>query len=176
MCCIVHFTRACIPLQNVLAVRKGHLPFVQEMDFWVGRSPQKGAEGKAGWVARLRRGVGVIWEQVATKKTPKRVKPKKLSSTRAQFEHLFPAPSSKLYQEWLRHWRGALNLQGFERFEEFYWSVHCRCRRPPKGLGTNKTVEATQRPSTHVNMRRVRSGYEKCSVSSQTILVSFVLA
>ena len=33
---------------------------------------------------------------------------------------------------------------------------HRRCQRPPKGLNINKTVEARLRPSTHVNMRRVR--------------------
>ena len=32
-------------------------------------------------------------------------------------------------------------------------SQHSRCQRPPKGLGTNKTVETTQRPSTLANMR-----------------------
>ena len=30
---------------------------------------------------------------------------------------------------------------------------HRRCQRPPKGLSTNKTVNARLRPSTHVNMR-----------------------
>ena len=31
-------------------------------------------------------------------------------------------------------------------------------QRPPEGLDTNKTVEATGHPSTHVNMGRVRPG------------------
>ena len=35
-------------------------------------------------------------------------------------------------------------------------AIHRRCQRPPKGLGTNKTVEASWRQSTHVIMRRVR--------------------
>ena len=39
--------------------------------------------------------------------------------------------------------------------------VYRRGQRPPKGLGTNMTVEATQRPSTHVNTRRTRPGQEK---------------
>ena len=34
-------------------------------------------------------------------------------------------------------------------------AVHRRGQRPPKGFGTAKTVEATKRPSTHVNMRRI---------------------
>jgi len=59
----------------------------------------------------------------------------------------FPEPSSKLYQNcWRRYLRSA---------------VHRRHQRPPKGLATNKTVEATQRPSTYVNMRRVCPGYKK---------------
>ena len=49
-------------------------------------------------------------------------------------EHRFPAPSSKLCQIWLRHWRGALYLRA---------AVHRRGQRPPKSLGTDKTVEAT---------------------------------
>ena len=32
-------------------------------------------------------------------------------------------------------------------------AVHWRGQHPPKGLGTNMTAEATQHPSTHVNMR-----------------------
>ena len=46
----------------------------------------------------------------------------------------FPAPSSKLCQISLRHWRGTLYLRA---------AVHRRGQRPPKGLGTNKTAEAT---------------------------------
>ena len=49
-------------------------------------------------------------------------------------EHHFPAPSSRLRQNWLRHWRGTLYLRA---------AVHWRSQRPPKGLGTDKTVEAT---------------------------------
>ena len=64
-------------------------------------------------------------------------------------EHRFPVPSSKLCQNWLRHWRGTLCPRA---------AVHQRCLRPPKGLGTNKTVEATWRPCTHVNTRRVHPG------------------
>ena len=40
-------------------------------------------------------------------------------------------------------------------------AVQRRGQRPPKGSGTNMTVEATQRQSTHVNMRRVHPGYKK---------------
>ena len=55
--------------------------------------------------------------------------------------------------------------------------VHRRCQRLPKGLGTtDKTVKATQLPSTHVNMRRVRPGTQVSSVSIKTILVLFVTA
>ena len=46
----------------------------------------------------------------------------------------FPAPSSRLYHNWLRHWSGTPSLRA---------PVHRRRDRPPKGLGTNKTVEAT---------------------------------
>ena len=49
-------------------------------------------------------------------------------------EHRFPAPSSKLCQILLRHCRGTLYLRA---------AVHRRGQRPPKGLGTDKTVEAT---------------------------------
>ena len=49
-------------------------------------------------------------------------------------EHRVPAPSSKLCQIWLRHWRGTLYLHA---------AVHRRGQHPPKGLGTDKTVEAT---------------------------------
>ena len=42
------------------------------------------------------------------------------------------APSSKLCQIWLRHWRGTLYLRA---------AVHRRSQRPPKGSGTNMTVE-----------------------------------
>ena len=34
-------------------------------------------------------------------------------------------------------------------------AVQRRGQRPAKGSGTNMTVEATQRQSTHVNMRRI---------------------
>ena len=46
-----------------------------------------------------------------------------------------------------------------------------------KGLGTYKTVKATQSWSMHVNMRPVRSGLKKMSSVSfqQTILVLFVM-
>ena len=37
-------------------------------------------------------------------------------------------------------------------------AVHRRGQRPPKGSGTDKTVEATNLPSTHVNMRRIHPG------------------
>ena len=52
----------------------------------------------------------------------------------AHSEHHFPAPSSKLCQIWLRHWRGTLYLRA---------AVHRHGQCPPKGLGTDKTVEAT---------------------------------
>ena len=45
-------------------------------------------------------------------------------------EHLFPAPSSKPCQIWLRHWRGTLYLRT---------AIHRRGQRPPKGLGANQT-------------------------------------
>ena len=45
-----------------------------------------------------------------------------------------------------------------------------------KGLGTDKTVEATELPSMHVNMRCVQPWVEKKSfVLIPTILVLFVL-
>ena len=50
-------------------------------------------------------------------------------------EHRFPAPSSKLCQIWLRT-EGAF-------FSYFRSAVHRRGQRPPNGLGTDKTVEAT---------------------------------
>ena len=69
-------------------------------------------------------------------------------------EHRFPAPSSKLCQIWLRHWRGTFYLRA---------AVQRRGQRPPKGSGTDigKTVEATWRPSTHENVRRIHPGWEE---------------
>ena len=49
-------------------------------------------------------------------------------------EHRFPAPSSKLCQIYLRHCRGTLYLRAV---------VQRRGQRPPKGSGTNMTVEAS---------------------------------
>ena len=49
-------------------------------------------------------------------------------------DHRFPAPSSKLCQIYLRLWRGTLYLRA---------AVHRRGQRPPKGSGSDKTVEAT---------------------------------
>ena len=40
-------------------------------------------------------------------------------------------------------------------------SVYRRWQCSPKSLGIDKTVEATKRPSTHENMKRVRSGRER---------------
>ena len=48
-------------------------------------------------------------------------------------EHRFPAPSSKLYR-FSYATEGALYLRA---------AVQRRGQRPPKGLGTDKTVEAT---------------------------------
>ena len=48
----------------------------------------------------------------------------------AHSEHRFPAPSSRLCQNWLWQWRSTLYLRE---------TVHPRCRRPPKVLGTTKT-------------------------------------
>ena len=44
-------------------------------------------------------------------------------------EHRFQAASSKLCQNWLRHWRGTLYLHAF---------VHLRGQRSSKGLGITK--------------------------------------
>ena len=52
-------------------------------------------------------------------------------------QHHFPAPSSKLCQIWLRHWRGTLYLRA---------AVHRRGQRLPKDFGTNVTVEANLAP------------------------------
>ena len=52
----------------------------------------------------------------------------------AHSEHRFPAPSSKLCQIELRHWRGTVY---------FCAAVQRRGQRPPKGSSTNMTVEAT---------------------------------
>ena len=49
-------------------------------------------------------------------------------------KHCFLAPSSKLCQNWLRHWRGTLYRRA---------AIHQCGQHPPKGLGTSKTVEAT---------------------------------
>ena len=70
----------------------------------------------------------------------------------AHSEHCFPAPSSKLCQIWLHHWRGTLYLHA---------AVHRRGQRPRKDLGTDKTVEATWCPSTRVNMRHIHLGLKK---------------
>ena len=60
-------------------------------------------------------------------------------------------------------------------------AVQRRGQRPPKGSGTNMTVEATYRQSTHVSFLhethppRVKKRVQKSSVSIQTIVVLFVL-
>ena len=51
------------------------------------------------------------------------------------FPTLQASLSSTILQSCLHHWRGTLHL---------YAAVHQCCQRPPKGLGSNKTVEATQ--------------------------------
>ena len=57
-----------------------------------------------------------------------------LITWKPHYEHRLPAPSSKLYQIWLRHWRGTLYLCAAVQ----------RCgQHPPKGSDTNMTVEAT---------------------------------
>ena len=58
-----------------------------------------------------------------------------LAIIQAHSEPRFLASSSKLCQNWFHHWRGStLYLRP---------AVHRRCQRPPKNLGTNKTVKAT---------------------------------
>ena len=63
-----------------------------------------------------------------------------------------PSPVFWLCQSWLRHWRGTLYLcAAVQR--------HGQC--PLKGLGTDKTVEATWRPSTQLNVRRIHPRLKK---------------
>ena len=50
------------------------------------------------------------------------------------------APSSRLCHIWLCHWRGTLYLRA---------AVHWSCQHPLKGLGTNKTVEASKHTHKH---------------------------
>ena len=50
-------------------------------------------------------------------------------------------------------------------------SAHRHGQRPPKGLGTNKTVKATRRSSMHVNMKGICPGSKISSTSSQTGIV-----
>ena len=52
-------------------------------------------------------------------------------------------------------------LKGHSIFISAHLSTDTVSALSPKGLGINKTVEATMRPSTHVNMRRVRPGIKK---------------
>ena len=59
----------------------------------------------------------------------------------------FPAPSSKLCQNWLRHWRGTFYLR----------TAVQRCQRPPKGLDTSKIVKKKKKKkktcrSTHLKI------------------------
>ena len=66
-------------------------------------------------------------------------------------ESRFPAPSSRLCHNWIRHWRGTLYLRT---------SVHRRCQRSPKDLGARKTVDNIA--SKHAcKLRRVRHGWKK---------------
>ena len=55
-------------------------------------------------------------------------------------EHCFPAPSSKLCQNWLRHRRGTLYLRA---------AVHRRGQRPPKGLILKRSNIAPKCPRQH---------------------------
>ena len=64
-------------------------------------------------------------------------------------KHHFPAPSSKLCQNWLCRWRGTLYLH----------AAACQCcQHLLNGLGTNKIVEVMQHPSMHINMRCIHPG------------------
>ena len=54
-----------------------------------------------------------------------------LISTAPHSEHRFPAPSSKLCQIWLHHWKGTLYLHA---------AVQRRIWRPPQVSGTNKQL------------------------------------
>ena len=56
---------------------------------------------------------------------------------------------SKLCQNWLRHWRGTLYLRA---------AVH-RCGQRP--VSFRRPWKQPMRPSTHVNMRRIRLGWRK---------------
>ena len=91
------------------------------------------------------------------------------SSQCTHSKHRFPAPSSKLCQIWLRHWRGTLYLRA---------AVHRRGQRLPKGLGTNMTVEAINLAPKHARKQEAHPPRvkKKSSVSIQTILVLFELA
>ena len=75
----------------------------------------------------------------------------------AHSEHRFPDPFLQTLPELVTPLKGH-SLSLYLRV-----AVHRRCQRPPpEGLGTNRTVrEQTLRPSTHVNMRRVRPGIKK---------------
>ena len=68
--------------------------------------------------------------------------------------HHFPAPSSKLCQIWLHHWRDTLYHCA---------AVHQRCQRPPKGLGTNETGSniAPKHPCKHKTDASTPSKKEK---------------
>ena len=60
------------------------------------------------------------------------------------FRHLPPN-----CQNWSSHWNGTFYLRA---------PFHRRGLRSPKGLSTDKTVETSQGPCMHVNMRRIRPG------------------
>ena len=58
-------------------------------------------------------------------------------------------------------------LKGHSIFISAHLSIDTVSALSPKGLGINKTVEATMRPSTHVNMRRVRPGIKIIKISER---------
>ena len=55
--------------------------------------------------------------------------------------HRFPAPSYKLWQNWLRHWMGILYLRA---------AVHRRGQRPLKGLGSKRQDYGSNIAPKHV--------------------------
>jgi len=69
-----------------------------------------------------------------------------LATASSHSEHRFLAPSSKLCQIYLRHWRDTLYFRA---------AVHRRGQRPPKALLIR--LKATYRRSTHVNMKRTHT-------------------
>ena len=131
---------------NVTFCRHGQ-PLAGGADLWP-RSRQHGGNGREmQWDDGSRAQNRVLWgaaEPARSLHYPQHSVGK--TCTAPSFKHCFLTPSSKLCQNWLCLWGGTLYL---------YAAVYRCGPHPPKCLGTDNTLEATQHPNTCVNVTHI---------------------